>query len=189
MSVADDYDWFQAVLVQPGAIDPRPIRRKTHTVWCVTHKGDRAAWALADRHYTRQTKGATSWTRNGQNLVLVTCDEKAVWNLHRPKPGASMRTDGRDAWECTIFRNEGPYRSSALIRQAVEVCRMVALGAFGCRPGIEDWGSPPETASSRTSIRPRCRRRSQATVSEGLDGFGSVRRRMVNRSCEHHFRS
>lgn len=125
-------------------IDDRPIRRPTHTPWMVTHKGDRAGRALADRHYTRQKPGTSSWTRNGQNLVLITPDEQALWCIHRPKPGKSTRMDHLDAWECTMFRNEGGALSSVLIRQAVEVCRMLALGEFGCREGVEDWGEVPK---------------------------------------------
>lgn len=125
-------------------IETRPIRRPTHTPWMVTHKGDRACRALADRHYSRQKPGTTSWTRNGQNLVLVLPDETAVWALHRPKPGKANRTDGRDAWECVIFRNESDLLSSRLIRQAVEVCRMLAFGYFGCRGEIERWGRVPK---------------------------------------------
>jgi len=125
-------------------IDDRSIRRPTHTPWFVSHKGDRGARALAERHYTRQTPGATSWTRSGQNIVLITGDELAVWCLHRPFPGKAVRMDGRDAWECTIFRNEGPLLSSMLIRQAVEVCRMLALGWFDARLVVETWGRPPK---------------------------------------------
>ena len=74
----------------------------------------------------------------------MTVDQLAVWNIHRPKPGKSARYDGLDAWECTIFRNETSIVSSKLIRSAVEVCRLLALGAFECRTAYEGWGSVPK---------------------------------------------
>lgn len=87
--------------------------------WLITDKGDPDCRALADRHYSRQTPGAISFTRNGQNLVFVTADKKAAWVTFRPTPGKAIRADKLDAWECALFRNEGPVRSSVLIREAV----------------------------------------------------------------------
>lgn len=80
------------------------------------------AWPdLGTPHYSRQSPGTRQFTRNGQNLVFITPDERAVWVTFRPAAGKAVRTDGLDAWECTLFRNEGPHRSSVLIREAVEL--------------------------------------------------------------------
>jgi hypothetical protein len=87
--------------------------------WLITDKGDQDCRRLADRHYSRQTIGALQFTRNGQNLVFITADLKAVWVTFRPTPGIAKRPDGLDAWECALFRNEGPVKSSLLIREAV----------------------------------------------------------------------
>lgn len=87
--------------------------------WLITDKGDQDVRLLADEHYTRQTPGALSFTRNGQNLVFVTPDLLAGWVTFRPTPGKAQRQDGLDAWECALFRNTGPIRSSKLIREAV----------------------------------------------------------------------
>lgn len=100
-------------------------RRETKLTWTLIHKGDRRAVRLADRHYTRQTPGSPQFCRPGKNLVLLTEDEKAVWVTWN-----GIRDDSWDAWECTMFRNEGPYLSSHLIVLAVGITRQF-------------WGDPP----------------------------------------------
>lgn len=107
--------------------------------WLITDKGDPNARALVDGdflivglpHYSRQTIGARQFTRNGQNLVFVTEDCLAVWVTFRPTPGKAKRSDGRDAWECALFRNEGPALSSDLIREA-------------CSLSLSLWGPYPK---------------------------------------------
>src|SRR5260370_23337652 len=89
--------------------------------WLITDKGDQDCRLLADAHYTRQSPGSPKFLRNGQNLVFVTRDKKAVWVTFRPTLGKAVRMDGLDAWECALFRNEGPYLSSELIREAVHL--------------------------------------------------------------------
>ncbi len=88
--------------------------------WFAVSKADPRARALADRHYSRQKPGTPQFCRPGQNIVLLTQDGRALWVSWRPKPGI-QRMDGLDAIECTMFRNEGPYLSSDLIREAVEL--------------------------------------------------------------------
>lgn len=93
----------------------------THTHWLITDKGDQDVRVLADRHYSRQTVGDRQFARNGQNLVFITADSKAAWITFRPTAGKAVRKDGLDAWECALFRNEGPVKASILIREAVEL--------------------------------------------------------------------
>jgi hypothetical protein len=50
-------------------------------------------------------------------LVQVTGDETAVWVTRWPLP--ALAQDGLDAWRCSLFRNEGPGLSSALIKLAM----------------------------------------------------------------------
>ena len=76
--------------------------------------------SLADRHYTRRTPGSKQCTRPGVNLCLITEDGKAGFVFWRPIPQIG-RMDNLEAWECTLFRNEGRRLSSALIREAVDV--------------------------------------------------------------------
>jgi hypothetical protein len=97
-------------------------------IWRVVGKADSRAVSLADRYYTRQKPGTPQFTRPGRNLVLLSEDEKAVWTTWMPAKGERM--DGLDVWECTMFRNEGPYLSSHLIVLALAVTRA-------------EWGEPP----------------------------------------------
>ena len=97
-------------------------------MWIVTQDGDPRALALADRHYSRGKPGTPLFVGPGRKLVLVTPDEKAVWATRH----AQYRADGRqNGWECTIFRNEGPWLSSHLIVLAVGITRYL-------------WGEPPK---------------------------------------------
>lgn len=93
--------------------------------WTITHKGDEACRALADRHYTRQTVGSPQFCRPGRNLVLRTKAGDALWVTWD-----GFRKDGAHAWECTIFRNESPHLSSELVAEAVALT-------------IKTWGPPP----------------------------------------------
>lgn len=93
--------------------------------WMMTHKGDKRAVALADRHYTRQKPGTPQFCRPGRNVVLLSRDERALWVTW-----SGIRDDGYNAWECTIFRNEGHYLSSHLIVLALGITRHL-------------WGDPP----------------------------------------------
>ena len=105
--------------------------------WLISDKGDPVARRLVDGitvngapHYSRQTPGAKQWTRNGQNLVFVTANGLAVWCTFRPTPGKATRPDGLDAWECTMFRNEGGGLSSELIQEA----HLLSLALWGATP-------------------------------------------------------
>jgi len=93
--------------------------------WVQIQKADWRALKLADRHYTRQKPGTPQFCRPGRNLVLLTEDEQALWVTWH-----GIRDDGWNAWECTMFRNEGPYLSSHLIVLALGITRQL-------------WGEPP----------------------------------------------
>ena len=90
------------------------------------NKADPLGRKLADRHYTRQTKGATLWTRPGYNYCLYYDDWKgaALWAWWRPKWEAGVeRFDKLRAIECTMFRNESAALSSDLIKDAIELLK------------------------------------------------------------------
>jgi len=104
--------------------------QQTYWKWIITHKGDQSCRFLADKHYSRQTVGATQFTRPGENLVLRTADGEALFVSWRSK---HPRKDGYGyAYECTIFRNESPhkYLSSDLIKWAVHAT-------------VQEWGGFP----------------------------------------------
>lgn len=87
--------------------------------WVVVPKGNKAAVALADGHYSRRKVGSPQFMPPGQTLVLITPDDKAVFGWWRPHPSSGITAmNGLDGWTCTIFRNTGPQRSSDLILAA-----------------------------------------------------------------------
>lgn len=119
-------------------------------IWQVRSHTDRAACALADRHYSRRPSSIGSGRVGGptRRLVLVTPCERATWVTIWPE----FPQDGLHAWRCSIFRNEGAGLSSELI---------VAAMALTTR----QWADPPQTVGSRTSTPARCPARTPGTAS------------------------
>jgi hypothetical protein len=113
-------------------------------VWTVRHRFDKAAAALADRHYSRERVGSPQVGGPGFVLVLVTPCERAVWISKRHSPEASSAratADGfPDAYRCAIFRNEGAGLASALILEAMALT-------------VRLWGDPG-TAGWVTYVKP-----------------------------------
>jgi hypothetical protein len=100
--------------------------------WNRVKKFDRAAVALADRHYSRRRPGSHQFMPPGQTIVLVTGDGLSVFGWWRPDPASGLKPwNGLDGWTCTIFRNEGPRQSSALILDAE---RELQASGYGCGP-------------------------------------------------------
>ncbi len=116
--------------------------------WRPVKKGDPALVALADRHYTRQHPGSRQCCRPGINFTLLLSDGTAAWIVWRPIPQIG-RMDHREAWECTLFRNEGQRRSSELIRAATDLT-------------YRAWGWPPRDGLiTAVGIRETAARRSR----------------------------
>ena len=91
------------------------------TNWVRVTKFDPRAAALADRHYSRRTKGSPQFMPPGETIVLLTADARAVWGWWRPHPASGIvAMNGLDGWTCTIFRNESSILSSQLILEAEE---------------------------------------------------------------------
>lgn len=86
------------------------------TRWRMSHRFDRRALPLADRHYNRQTPGSPQFVPPGTCLVLLADDESALWVTSWP---AFAQHDWEGAWMNTTFRNEGDSLASDLIRSAV----------------------------------------------------------------------
>jgi hypothetical protein len=116
--------------------------------WQVRTRLDRAANALADRHYSRRRPGSGQVGPPGRKLVLVSPDETALWLTHWPY--AELAMDGLDAWRCSIFRNEGPVLSSDLIRAAMDLTERLWEG----RPA-DGWVTWVDTRKVRSS-NPGC---------------------------------
>jgi hypothetical protein len=90
----------------------------------LTHKGDPRGRALADRHYSRQSIGNIQFCRPGRNVVMRTLDNKAALVFWR-----GIADHQWDAWENTLFRNEGPILSSELLLEATSHLFYNVIGA------------------------------------------------------------
>lgn len=71
---------------------------------------------LADRHYSRRTKGARQFCYSGRKLVLRNCEGTVLWVWMYPDP--TMRMDAQTGYNCSIFRNESQRKSSEIILEA-----------------------------------------------------------------------
>jgi hypothetical protein len=88
--------------------------------WRLSHRFDRAALPLANRHYNRQKAESPQFVPPGRCLVLLTGCERALWVTSWPEYAQHA---WRGAWMNTLFRNEGAGLSSELIRAAVSATR------------------------------------------------------------------
>jgi hypothetical protein len=116
-------------------------------LWYRIDHADPRAVAMADRHYSRQTPGSPEFTRPGNKIVLLHYapdgSAAALWASQRPDPASGVpRSDGLEAWDCSIFRIEQrTVPASALIRAAVGITASV-------------WGAAPRDGFV-TTIDPR----------------------------------
>lgn len=90
--------------------------------WHLSHRADRRALPLADRHYSRQKPGSPQFVPPGRCLVLLTADANALWVTSFPY-AKYVKHAWAGAWMCSMFRNESNYLSSTLITQAVAATR------------------------------------------------------------------
>lgn len=88
--------------------------------WRMSWRADPRARVLADRHYNRQKIGAPQFVPPGKCLVLLTDDQSAVWVTSWPI-AAYVQHAWAGAWVNSLFRNEGDYLSSDLIRWATDI--------------------------------------------------------------------
>lgn len=86
-------------------------------VWWLTKDGDRECLALYERHYSawhpRDGRQRKLFVGPGEKLVLRTEPGDAVFVWRK-----FIDDSGQEGINCALFRNEGPHRSSDLIRQA-----------------------------------------------------------------------
>jgi hypothetical protein len=90
--------------------------------WQISHRADPRALPLADRHYSRQQPGTPQFVAPARCLVLLTADADALWVTSWPYP-QYVKHAWPGAWISSWFRNESPYLSSELIREAVAATR------------------------------------------------------------------
>src|SRR5690242_13345538 len=86
--------------------------------WFKSHRADRRALPLADRHYNRQANGSPQYVPPGTCLCLLTANAVALLVASWPK-AEIVKHAWPGAWMNTLFRNESAVLSSILIREAV----------------------------------------------------------------------
>lgn len=87
------------------------------------NKFDRECVALADRHYSRQKPGTNQFMPPGSTLVIRDHDGLLVFGWLWQQ----YRDDGQQGYNCSIFRNESPRRSSEVILE----CERMAFAEWG----------------------------------------------------------
>lgn len=90
--------------------------------WQPSHRADKRALPIADRHYNRQKPGSPQFVPPGRCMVLLTANADALWVTSWPFAKYVKHAWG-GAWVCSCFRNESPFLSSDLIREAVAITR------------------------------------------------------------------
>lgn len=99
--------------------------------WERSHRFDRRALPLADRHYNRRKVGSPQFVPPGRCVVLVTGGADALWTTSWPF-AQYVRHAWPGAWVNSLFRNESPAVASDLIRDAVAA----TLYLFGDPPRL-----------------------------------------------------
>jgi hypothetical protein len=94
--------------------------------WRLSHRYDRVALPMANRHYNRQTPDSPQFVKPGRNVVLIQPGALWVssWQEH-------VRHAWPGAWENSLFRKESAGRASDMIREAIACTRFY-------------WTAPPE---------------------------------------------
>ena len=97
--------------------------------WQRSHRADKRALPLADRHYNRQKIGSPQYVPPGRCLCLLTPAADALWVTSYPK-AEYVKHAWAGAWVNSLFRNESDSCASLLIRAAVQATR-------------REWTAPP----------------------------------------------
>ena len=86
-------------------------------LWARSHRADKRALPLADRHYNRQKIGSPQFVPPGSCCVFLTPAADALWVTSAPI-AAYVKHAWAGAWVCSLFRNESGHKASELIRDA-----------------------------------------------------------------------
>lgn len=124
-------------------------------MWFLSSSSDPRALAVVDGtgrfsehgpHYSRRTPGSKTFTGVGQEIVLITANEDAVWAVVRQRTPSARGTGGsrgrsgspdpapRFIWRNMLFRNLGSALSSDLIRTALERTYEEWIARYGALP-------------------------------------------------------
>jgi hypothetical protein len=88
--------------------------------WTLSHRFDRDALPMADRHYNRQKIGSPQFVPPGRCCVLRR--EGALWVTSWPF-AEYVRHEWAGAWVNSLFRREAGPQASVLIRDALAASR------------------------------------------------------------------
>lgn len=117
-------------------------------IWELSHRSYPAARVLADRHYSRQSVGATGFVPPGRCVVLLSTCRRAYWTTSWPF-AEYTKHDWAGAWVNSAFRSEGAGVASEMIVQAVAATRHI-------------WPTPPDlgmiTFIDTAKVKPTYRR-------------------------------
>lgn len=95
----------------------QPFLPLSDVTWIEVHDANDTGRALFHRHYSyapyRDGRRPLKFVGPGENMVLLTVDAKALFVWRKFISAANQH-----GINCSIFRNEGPRRSSDLIREA-----------------------------------------------------------------------
>jgi hypothetical protein len=94
-------------------------------IWQLSHRADRDALPIADRHYNRQKPGTPQFVPPGRCVVLLA--DTALWVTSWPL-AEFVKHRWAGAWVNSCFRREDGPLASTLIRDAVAVTRYVWAG-------------------------------------------------------------
>lgn len=96
-------------------------------IWWLTKDGDLDCLALYERHYSayryRDGRVRKLFCGPGEKIVLRTLNGDAVFVWRK-----FIDRSGQEGINCAVFRNESPYQSSELIRQADAIADFVWPG-------------------------------------------------------------
>lgn len=90
--------------------------------WIESHRADRRALPIADRHYNRQKPGTDQFVPPGRCVVLLTRELDALWVSSWPF-AEYVKHAWPGAWICSCFRKEGGGTASEMIRDAIAATR------------------------------------------------------------------
>lgn len=90
--------------------------------WRMSHRADKEARLIADRHYSRQKPGTPQFVPPGRCLTLIAADGQSFWVTSWPF-AEYVKHDWAGAWVNSAFRREGGPLASTLIREAIAATR------------------------------------------------------------------
>lgn len=115
------------------------------SVWEISHRADKRALPLADRHYNRQKIGSPQFVPPGRCVVLLSTAADALWVTSWPF-AEYVKHAWAGAWVNSLFRNENPsYVAHDMIRKAIMMTKrvwpppplgMITFVDSRCVPGV-----------------------------------------------------